>query len=435
MTRTISRNNGAIFAAVTLAILISASSAASQECVADADCGDGEYCKIDALSEMCQNPEPEQESACEGARSESYGRCMLIADRCETDDDCAEYYTCKKESFGMGEACATPAYPESDMPPCASRSIEYESKYGSCEPGPIDCESNSDCPSPLTCVEFPSSGACWESSDGQSGCSETTVEKHCEFEPPSCETDDDCEADSECVEVGSSTDCGETFVTTSRAATPPIDAGASQDMPIVPPCAEGDEECTNGDPEVDGGTPDIEPEPVPIMPDCETVTKKICFPKRVDCTDDDQCAPGETCTDFSEMNNSPAWWEDGETAIACMPEGLVMAFEGHATRGVTNGYDFVDESAGGMDPVATSANQAVSSGEGVDQNEGGAKVDEESDTTGTEEVPEESEASDESQTSDDGGCSIARPGGKASSSWLLLIASVLVFRSIRRRRN
>jgi len=376
-----------------------------------------------------------------------------MADRCETDDECAQYFTCRKEGFGMGEGCAAPADPDAEMPECTSRSVEYESKYGDCVPGPIDCETDSDCPAPLTCVEFASNGVCWESSDGESGCSEGTVERHCEYDPPSCERDADCEEGSECVEAGESINCDDTEMggRVDRAEPPPADAGApAEDLPTTPACPEGDDECENTEEDADGGAPDVEPDIMPAMPECETVVVKICFPERVDCTDDDQCAAGETCTDFSEMDSSPSWWEDGETAIACMPEGLVMAIEGHTSRGVDDRYVTASEAALGSDPITdsapTSANQ--SGGEtGVDSDKSDKSVEEEGENAGEEDNGDdggetigmvnetEPEADDDSQESSDGGCSIARRNGTSSSSWLLLIASVLGLRLIRRRQS
>jgi MYXO-CTERM domain-containing protein len=219
----------------------------------------------------------------------------------------------------------------------------------------------------------------------------------------------------------------------------PADPGASEDVPITPACPEGDESCTSGSAGAGGEIPDVEPEPMPITPECEAVIEKICFPKRVDCTNDTVCAADETCTDFSEMYSSPSWWEDGETAIACMPEGLVMAFQGHTSRGVEGDYGMGGEAAIGEDLVTSPTNQTDTTS-GVDPDEGVEKVDhgdeegDEGETIGTGN-DNESEASDDSEGSSDSGCSVARVSGNASSSWLLLIVSALVFGSIRRRRS
>lgn len=393
----------AFFFLLSLSLVIgNIGNAAAQACFTDAECSESEFCEMESIVEMCQNPEPGNEWVCEGYEDVS-GHCQDRADRCQEDSECEENYACEKDRVVMTSGCA----PGQDC--SANKPVDYTSRFGRCEPQPIKCENDDDCPSPLFC-ESEDHGVCWTSTNGESGCTEDIV-KRCAYQPAVCENDDDCESGYECIEVETEGLC---YSTSDEGIDFPEPASIPEE------CPEGD--CDNP----------VEPEPMTLPDvDCEPEIQRFCFPVRVDCEDDDDCSEGNTCIDFSEYEESPSWWADGEVAVACLPVGLVMLLSGH-----------VDSSAG----FGSSVGIAISEGTATQDNAGGLESasnwtndsgsvgDEDIGPDGENEDLNKADGEDDSNGSSNG-CSVAVVGyrGTTTAVWIMLIGFVLVLRNKRKR--
>jgi hypothetical protein len=133
--------------------------------------------------------------------------------------------------------------------------------------------------------------------DGGSSCEPVDPEPSestCSYDPTSCETDADCERDGYvCIEGEGARECS--------------GSGSA--------CAAG-EECP------------------PVEVECsEPEIIRYCFPGRVDCSDDGECAEGWRCVELPEdaRDNPPPEWE-GASQV-CLPEGLARAIEGTIALG------------------------------------------------------------------------------------------------------
>jgi MYXO-CTERM domain-containing protein len=394
--------------AVIMATLLFTSRAASQTsqtCEGDVDCPADQYCQWDLLYEMCQNPTPAQEWACEGVSITSNGWCQSLALRCQSNADCQQYYTCQKSNIGATGACTGSSSSDGGTTSCSRQSYSYISKYGACKPGPISCASDSDCPSPLHCLETPSSGVCWASADGTAGCSAADVVKYCDYVPTSCKTNTDCDTRNECVEVGSSASCvagtggssgAEPVFVDGGVATTTVDAGSAGNT---------------------GGAG--------AAATCETTPQLICFPRRVNCTNDNDCAVGELCTDFAKMSSYPTWWVDGNMARACLPKGLLVVFQGYTSRSISN-----EDDATGSDTLNGSVDGGTTSGASSAEIAMGRLVGNEFDGGADE---DRTVSSINTKVGSHHGCSVAPGNSGSSSPWLALFACIFTLGAARRR--
>jgi hypothetical protein len=347
---------------VTLALLALPASLARAQCVEDTDCGEGLVCEQLELpvadcppGQTCPAPpdEPTSEGVCVGAP-------------CTDDTDCANGFGCDLRPQ------VSPTCPRDGECPEPAPAPEPE---GRCEPQPIECEVDADCPTGLTCVEEDrgdSAGACTASPDGSEECVEISdpdpepATRACGYAPQPCEQDSDCTQEGyACI--------------TSQGVSHCSDA----------PCS-ADGEC---------------PEPT-----CTTSEIRLCFPARIDCTSDSDCAEGWTCFTLTEEHarNPPPSYE-GATDV-CFPEGIALAIDEQIELAD------VDDSGDGSRSASDSA-------EG-----GGAKsVDTMSPTAGD---------GDASQGDMDSGCSVTAVharGSRQLARWLVF-ASAIALTSRRRIR-
>ena len=223
---------------------------------------------------------------------------LAAAQECDTDEDCPQWQVCDPPPTASAGCAPEPC--DAGAPP--------EPQPGSCEPGEIACDSDADCPEGLTCGEQRSISVACTSPDPDSGpdagivCTDedVEVERSCVFDTSECETDADCTQDG--------------FACLQTQATG-VQCSQSQSA-----CPEG-EKC-----------------PPPEEPVCEETSSEsvtYCFPDRVDCTSNGDCADDWRCVELPEdaMDKAPMAWQ-GATDI-CLPEGLALALDGTIRVGST----------------------------------------------------------------------------------------------------
>jgi len=113
------------------------------------------------------------------------------APQCASDADCDEGSACEKGRYVNG---CNPDAGECDT-------TVHEEETGTCVVQPVQCSSDADCGEYLAC-QASETGACWASSDGQSGCTEPDPDaaKYCAPKSFECEVDSDCPREFECVD-------------------------------------------------------------------------------------------------------------------------------------------------------------------------------------------------------------------------------------------
>lgn len=397
---------------------IQAGEVAAQECTSDSECAEGEFCELDPLIEYCEDPEPGTEWACENIE-DATGFCEDATGRCQDDSDCDENFTCRKSAMGMSMAgCA----PGEDCVDVDRKPVELTPTYGRCRAEPIPCEDDSDCPSPLYC-ESQDTGECWESSDGESGCTKESV-KTCAYQPVECESDDDCESGYECLEAGTEEDCS------SEGEDLPMDD--SEEVPVPDDPGSG-EQCVGEDCPVP-----VEPEPI-TRPDIECVTRtvNICFPVRVDCQNDDDCQQDESCFDFSGPVDAPDFWDDDEEAMVCLPDGWVAIFNGHV-RGQSADVGGANSDDATFGLTESASTRSDSKGQGEDVLTPTASSDSEaSDSDDKNADDSDGDSEDDSAKNSDGGggCSVATGGTGSIVPALMLLGFAISRRRFRRFRR
>lgn len=274
------------------------SSVLAQVCTSDDDCAEGEHCDLphvvrtDCDGGPCAEPDP-VEGMCEALDPDDI--------ECMNDDDCPEGFECEKGASAPG--C------DPSGGPCGDAGVRIEDT-GTCHAVPILCEADADCPEGLVCEEGGGTGACTSSRDGGTHCEPLKpAEKECEYQPVECKSDDDCEPDFACTVFGTIEECS---------------GGGSV-------CPDG-EEC-----------------PAPEPDRCTSRDIKVCFPERVDCTNDGDCAGDWRCVEVPENargDDAPSGWEDATEV--CLPEGLALVYEGRVKGG---GLSHGDASGGGGEPT------------------------------------------------------------------------------------
>jgi hypothetical protein len=298
---------------------------------------------------------------------------LVLAEDCVVDSDCETGHTCDKAPIGIATSTCAPGED------CSAPGEEIQ--YGNCEPDVISCRSDADCPSPLKCLSDNRRDC---ASDGQINTCENADNKVCTWDVEPCSSDDDCAKGYECVNVN----------------------GAScEGAPLseISPCLPGEDGLVC--PSSGSGS-------VPVEEECEVEELLACFPRKTGCTDDAECQSGWQCIDFSKLElvdleeetyAGPPWWDDGKEskAVACMPKGLTLFFEGHAQ---------VSGVVVGSDAATTSANTA--------------KTTSEKSSDGAETVP--------NANGDSGGCTISRCNRNSGGQWLLLPPIWVACRKTRR---
>lgn len=238
------RAAGALIASVGVSSL----AAAQSECESDSDCGEGMICMDYGQAPCPARPPCEPGTDCPDIEWEcpdvSFRSC--VPGPCETDADCGDGLKCT--AFEFAECSGSPgALPcDSDDEPCEFEEPEpVECTMGvtyECAPAwSGECEADADCGPGFTCTEAES---CWcsagsASEDGEDGpvTSECGCEPsghfYCELNEVECDSDGDCESGLTCQELfdGHGTNCA---VTEGPRPVTPADDGGDPDDPSVP---------------------------------------------------------------------------------------------------------------------------------------------------------------------------------------------------------
>ncbi len=305
----------------------------------------------------------------------------VSAQECETDEDCPDWMAC--EPGGMATADCRPGE--------ACDAGAPEVLPGECRPQEIECETDADCPAGLYCEEQRAGEvACTAPAPGADASVACEPEQPappvsvCTFEPAECETDADCEQEGfGCLEVEQG----------------------------------GGESCTGGGPICEPDTECPEPEVVCVQEPSSII--RYCFPERVDCTEDSECAADWVCGALYEkaQDHPPTGWE-GATTV-CLPEGLALIFSGQIRAG-SGGEASSEYSSVGMAGTGAELGESAAGSGGSD----GADSSDQSGST--------YQCSD----SDGGGCAVASARGGGGTALLpLALLAVAAFLASRRRRG
>ncbi|MGB8293970.1 MAG: hypothetical protein WCG85_00935 [Polyangia bacterium] len=306
--------------------------------------------------------------------------CSTVADCPSADFDC------------VMEAISPPACLAD--PNCAT--LSSASTTGTCVAKPHACSTAADCPAPLTCQAL--AGTCTGSvAPGPNGTIIATSgactpgPSVCSWNPLHCTTNSDCtDPLYQCVQLSETTSCTGLGVACPAGVTCP---------------------------------------PLPQQSPCESTPIMYCLPQLVDCASGQACPTGWSCFDFSNAGGVLPAWGSVPSNMACLPDGIVMAEQGHAA---VNGFaDVNSSSSGGASAMSiggtggTSGNDGRSTG-GTAQNPPTVSPAPTSEGTAG--------ASGSAQPmAHSSGC--AYGGNEASSLWLTLGMAFLVARLARRRRE
>ena len=163
------------------------------------------------------------------------------------------------------------------------------------------CSTAADCPAPLICQA--QAGTCsGGGAVGPDGIGTTTTEtctpgpSVCTWVPLTCVADRDCASSLyQCVKVDEYGWC----------------LGSGQ------ACLVGAATC-----------------PPPPPPTCGTTAIMNCMPKLIDCGAGQACPTGWTCFDFSNLGGVPSTWGSIASNKSCLPDGIILAAQGHAAGGI-----------------------------------------------------------------------------------------------------
>ena len=304
----------------------------------------------------------------------SAGLAFAQAPECETDADCEDGFAC--EVTASLSCPGSPPCPEGEE--CAEPPECEEEEFRECVRAPIDCETDADCPSYLSCVTDEPPTICTVEPGGEEECEEPDREdlsSFCEYVPIDCETDGDCPDDFECISFGQS-DCATIA------------------------CPEG-EEC---------------PEP-----ECDESEAFACVPRQIECDTDADCPSEWACVTFESGSCS------GSGEVAPDDGG-----EGDSGEGGEGGQDEQEPEREDEDCEVETISACIPPGfeEGIG---GGADLagERQDDSNGDEEGGPTSGDDEPSVDEEDSGCSVA--AGQSGGSALFLLLAGLAF-VLRRRR-
>jgi len=260
--------------------------------------------------------------------------------QCTTDADCPAGMGCELDTPTSGGGTADCRVGDAGC--LEPEPTPAPTPQGQCQPQPIACKDDGDCPTGLTCVEEDqgdSASSCTSSADGGVVCEEPPAPepatRACGFALVGCQDDSDCTQDGYvCTVTETKADCSDV------------------------PCS------------ADGVCPE------PAAADCTPSEYRVCFPARVDCSDDSECDDGWTCYALPDdlQKDAPAGYE-GATDV-CFPEGVALAIDGQIELADTGSRDAGgarDQSAGGK-ATSDEADADHSAGGGAsDAGTGGGK--------------------------------------------------------------
>ena len=222
------------------------------------------------------------------------GTCEPKPIVCTSAADCPADFECVKDMIAVTEP-ACPADTKCPTPP------PQTSDTGTCQARPHACSTAADCPAPLVC-QAQSATCSGGGSVGPDGVVTTTPDtctprpSVCTYVPRSCTADSECSDSYQCVKVGEGGTCSGSSASCTRT-----DAGAS---------------C-----------------PTPEPPVCTTYVVMDCMPKQIACGAGQACPSGWSCFDFSNLSATVPGWSTDASGKSCLPDGLILAVEGHAANG------------------------------------------------------------------------------------------------------
>ena len=332
--------------------------------------------------------------------------CMTVADCPSADFDCVmDMVPTIAPSCPVNTKCEAP-------PPQMATT-------GTCVARAHACTTATDCPAPLTCQA--GSATCSGGGSVGPGGTVTTLPETCtpgpsvcSWDPVTCTTNSDC-ADPlyQCVKVSESTAC----------------SGSGGACAVGATC------------------------PPPPPPTCQTTVTSYCLPTLVDCACGpcpagstcgpcQTCLPGWSCFDFSNVGGVPPAWGSIASEKACLPDGIVMAAQGHAA---VNGQLVVGSGSSSSSSSGGTPTLDVGGAGGASGGAGGASGNDGKGSTGAGQNPPTASpvATNEGAAGSTG--SAAQPmahssgcaygGSEASSPWLALAMIGLVAGLARRRRE
>ncbi len=216
------------------------------------------------------------------------------AQQCRSDTDCEQGFGCRKDD-SASDCAVPPSLPGEDPKvPAGCGASPMQAEFGECEPLPIACEADADCPGGLACRKSDGDSEACAASPGGDPAPEcmadrpAPIEGRCVYVPVQCTSDRDCDASDACTDLEGESTC---------SSTPGV---ACTGMNCPPP-----------------------PEPV-----CTRVERRYCFPRRVDCTTNAECGADRRCVALPEeiQEDAPEAWQ-GATRL-CLEEGIALLVEG-----------------------------------------------------------------------------------------------------------
>jgi hypothetical protein len=169
------------------------------------------------------------------------------------------------------------------------------------------------------------------------------------------------------------------------------------------------------------------------------------MPKRIDCSAGESCPAGWSCYDSTDhAMSAPSWWNVTGPIKVCMPDGIIMAVDGHAEGSYALYFSGGGHGSwGSKDGSATTGGNSGSATIGVPQNAAGSTGSRSSETAPTSPSPVNNTGGTQSVASSDtgagavaapkaegGGCSF---GGSTSGAWGLVLTGLAFVLSMRRR--
>jgi MYXO-CTERM domain-containing protein len=318
----------------------------------------------------------------------STGTCEAKPIVCSSTADCPADFECEK------------AWITSTSPPCRGDAScatppPQTSETGTCRAVPRACASSADCPAPLVC-QSQGGGCTGGASVGPDGVVTTLPEtctegkSVCTYVPTICTADSGCADAYQCVKVSEGSSCSGSSGVCNRSA--------------------------------DGSVTCSTPEP----PVCTSHVVMNCMPKQIACG---ACPSGWSCFDYSNFSGSVPGWTPDASGKACLPDGLVLAVQGHAAGGGSS--DSAGADNGGVstalraDAGLPGAAEAGAPGIKTPPSENGPSPGADA---GTEGLPV-------AASKDEGcGCTLGGSPSSPTSPWLVLALAGLVVRVARRRR-
>lgn len=392
----------------------------AKPCTADSDCDDGYRCSLapvrsvsDAGISTSGTPAPAPDSptmpsdgglvaktAPVDARLSipSTGTCEAKPILCTSNADCPADFECETRVAGANPSCRADA--ACTTPPALTN------ESGTCRAVDRACTSSADCPAPLVC-KSQGSRCTGGASVGPDGVvtilPETCAEGKsvCTYVPTSCTADSACADSYQCVKVSEGSSCS--------------GSGAA---------------CTRT-----GGSVSCSPAEPPV---CTSHVVMNCMPKQIPCGAGQACPSGWSCFDYSNFSGKVPGWTPDESGKACLPDGLVLAVQGHAAE---DGSSDSGTTVGGDQGPLSTASRADAGLPGAAE-VGVAGSAPEAKTPPSENSP--SSVSDAgaapqgaaivAQKDQGCGCTLGRAPSSTSHLWLALALAGLVVRVSRRRR-